>query len=391
MLSPQKSAFSLPPDVCYLNAARLSPLSKKVEAAGMEGMLLKRQPWKITAHHFFEQIEVLRKLFAQLINCPYPERIVSAPAVSYGMANVSANLQLKPMHEIIVLSGQFPSNYYPWWELAKRSGARLKVVEPPVTSGKNKTEAWNQALLEAIDHRTKLVAMPQLHWTDGTLFDLVAVREATRKHRCLLVVDGTQSVGAYPFDFAKIQPDVLVCAGYKWLMGPYGTGLAYYGPAFDQGKPIEEAWINREMSDDFTALLNYQEEYRQGAQRYEAGGRSNFISIPMLAAGIAQIMEWGVPNIAEYCSAISKATIAHIRDAGFEVSGDHHDKRAGHLFGIRFPHGFDVAALKQLLDERAIKVSFRGDAMRVSPYVYNTPEDLAQLAEALFEIQKASV
>ena len=69
----------------------------------------------------------------------------------------------------------------------------------------------------------------------------------------------------------EIQPDALVCAGYKWLMGPYGSGLAYYGKYFDQGKPIEESWINRKGSDDFSNLINYQEEYAKYAKRYSVG------------------------------------------------------------------------------------------------------------------------
>ena len=58
-----------------------------------------------------------------------------------------------------------------------------------------------------------------------------------------------------PFDLDEIQPDALVCAGYKWLMGPYGSGLAYYGKYFDQGKPIEESWINKKVVMIFRTLL----------------------------------------------------------------------------------------------------------------------------------------
>ena len=72
-------------------------------------------------------------------------------------------------------------------------------------------------------------------------------------------------------------------------MGPYGSGLAYYGKYFDQGKPIEESWINRKGSDDFSNLINYQEEYAKYAKRYSVGQQSNFINVEMLNEGIKQL------------------------------------------------------------------------------------------------------
>ena len=66
-------------------------------------------------------------------------------------------------------------------------------------------------------------------------------------------------VGALPFDVREIQPDALVCAGYKWLLGPYSIGVAYFGPRYDGGEPIEENWIARRGSEDFQRLVDYQD------------------------------------------------------------------------------------------------------------------------------------
>ena len=67
--------------------------------------------------------------------------------------------------------------------------------------------------------------MGMVHWADGTIFDLEKIRKKTKEVGALLIVDGTQSVGAMPFDVNKIKPDALVCAAYKWLMGPYGSAF----------------------------------------------------------------------------------------------------------------------------------------------------------------------
>ena len=131
-------------------------------------------------------------------------------------------------------------------------------------------------------------------------FNLEQIRKRTRDVGALLIIDGTQSVGVLPFDVKKIQPDALVCAGYKWLLGPYSIGLAYYGEYFDDGKPIEESWLNRMDSEDFSALVNYQASYQSGALRYDVGEHSNFVLVPMLIKSIKQLNQWGVANAQEY-------------------------------------------------------------------------------------------
>jgi selenocysteine lyase/cysteine desulfurase len=57
--------------------------------------------------------------------------------------------------------------------------------------------------------------------------------------------------------------------------------------------------------------------------------------------------------------------------------------RGAHLFGIRTPPSIDAARLQRALAERRVAVSLRGDAVRVAPNVYNTPDDVAALLDAL--------
>jgi selenocysteine lyase/cysteine desulfurase len=264
--------------------------------------------------------------------------------------------------------------------LCQENGSQLKTVSPPENLiGRGRI--WNERILEAIDNNTKLVALGHVHWADGTKFDLVNIRKRTRDVGALLVIDGTQSVGALPFDVKKIQPDALVCAGYKWLLGPYSMGLAYYGEYFDNGKPIEENWINRKFSEDFTGLVTYQNEYQPGAARYEVGERSNFILAPMMTAALKQINQWKPENIQAYCSKISKSPVEQLRNAGFWVEDE--DFRGSHLFGVRLPEGADLEKIKRGLKKNKISVSVRGDALRISPNVYNSENDLMKLVKTL--------
>ncbi len=376
----QRSKFSIPRGVTYLNCAYMSPLLKTVEKAGIKGLIAKRNPISISAADFFQTTELVRGEFASLIHSKRPKRIAMIPSVSYGLANVTRNLRLSPGDKIIVAADQFPSNYYPWQRLTHETNAILQTVSP--TDGlPSRGKIWNERILEAIDTRTKVVALGHVHWADGTLFDLEQIRVRTREVGALLVIDGTQSVGALPFDVQMIDPDALICAGYKWLMGPYSMGLAYYGEYFDKGIPVEENWINRRHSEDFSGLVQYQDEYQAGALRYEVGEHSNFIMIPMMLEALNQINRWNPAHVQEYCAKISKDAIEKLREMGGWVEEENF--RGHHLFGIRFPKGKSLDSVKEKMRKKKISVSFRGDSLRISPHVYNDSNDFARLLEVL--------
>jgi len=384
MLTSKRAQFTISPQVTYLNCAYMAPLLKVVEKEGVKGVRRKRNPAKISPQDFFTDTGLLRQEFAKLINAKDPTRIVTIPSVSYGLATVAKNLGIKKDQHIIVASEQFPSNYYPWQALCEETGASVKVISPP-EDFINRGNRWNEKILEAINATTRAVAIGHVHWADGTRFDLEAIRKRTKDVGALLIIDGTQSVGAMSFDAEKIKPDALVCGGYKWLLGPYSIGLAYYGEYFDNGRPVEENWMNRLKSEDFSALVNYHTNYQPGSLRYEVGEHSNFILVPMMIRALQELNNWGVARIQEYCKSISAESILRLKEKGFIIEDE--AWRGAHLFGVRLPQQVDLNKVKASLLKHRIYVSVRGSAIRVAPHVYNTEKDLHKLTKILFKIR----
>ena len=380
MLSCKYSKFSVPKNVTYLNCAYMSPLLKTVEKAGLRGVRLKRNPVDIPPQDFFTTTRLVRNEFATLINSSDANRIAIIPSASYGLANVSRNLRIQRGQHVLVAAEQFPSNYYPWETVCAENGAKVKVVSPE-NSSRDRGKDWNNKILECINTETRAVALAHVHWADGTMFNLAAIRKRTDEVGALLIVDGTQSVGALPFDVAKIKPDALVCAAYKWLLGPYSIGFAYYGDYFNDGKPIEENWINRLDSENFSGLVNYESGYQPGALRYSVGEHSNFILVPMALKALQQLNRWGIKNIQEYCHSITEPGIAKLREAGFII--EDLPFRSSHLFGIRHSGNFDPMTIRDKLNRHKVYVSIRGNAIRVSPNVYNNASDVDKLVKIL--------
>jgi selenocysteine lyase/cysteine desulfurase len=379
-LSCQKHLFHLDAAVHYLNGAYMSPLLASVEEAGLRALLRKRQPDKIAPQDFFTDTERLRGLFARLVNAPSAEQVALVPSASYGLAVVAKNLPAWRGQKIVVAEAQFPSNVYPWVALAEEKGLDFQIVAMP-TEPEHRGRRWNERLLDAIDERTALVSLGHIHWANGTVFDLQKMAEKVHAHGGLLVVDGTQSVGALPMDVQALGLDALVCAGYKWLMGPYSLGYAWFGPAFLNGQPLEENWVNRLHSEDFARLVDYQPAYQPGARRFDMGERSNFNLVPMGIAALEQLLAWEPANVQAYCRDLTAEATALWQQHGFW--SERPEARAAHLFGIQLPAHMEPSVLQQKLKAKNVHVSVRGDFVRIAPNVYNDAADVAALTEVL--------
>ncbi len=379
VLSCQASQFELPKNVIYLNCAYQSPLSIEVQNAGINGVRQKGRPFEIGVTDFFEPLSVLKDLYAQLIDLKDSERIAFHPSVSYGISIIAKNLPLKKGGNIVMPGDQFPSNYYAIEAWTKRNNVALRLIGPG-DGFENRGQVWNDRLLNAIDDQTIAVITDHVHWGDGTIFNLDKIRKKSRNHGALLIIDGTQSIGAFPLSIEKIKPDAVVCAGYKFLMGPYGCALTYFGDFFDHGEPIEYNWMNRLHSEDFSNLTNYRAEYRPKAFRYNVGECANFIMIPMLTAAIKQILNWGVENIQEYCKEIGSEFRENLRSKNYLVDDEY---SAAHLFGVYKEKGSIGNVFVDALKGKSIFISSRNGAIRVSPHVYNHKQHFDRLFNEL--------
>ena len=385
-LTCKQDEFSIEPGVHYLNCAYMGPLPKRSADAGEAGLRSKERPWEIFPSDFFERSDRLRSQFGRLVG-GRPDQVAIFPSVSYGIATAARNIRPGPGEEILLVGEQFPGNVYAWRRLAAECGCQIVTIDRPEADPQNPSAVgarWNERVLDAIGPRTRVVSMAPLHWTDGTRFDLEAIGRRAREAGAALIVDATQGVGGTPFDVQAIQPDMLVTGCYKWLLGPYSVAVAWMGPRFEGGVPLEEGWIARRGSDDFKGLVDYTDDYAPGAIRYDMGERSNFALMPVVNSSMDYLLEWGVDRIEDYIATISAQLISTARSLGFHLEEDRW--RSRHLFGLGMPAGIDLVDLKDRLEAARIYISLRGNSLRISPNVYNTEADIAALCEVLREV-----
>jgi selenocysteine lyase/cysteine desulfurase len=375
----QKELFQLPDGIHYLNCAYMAPLLKTVEEKGIEGLLKKRDPTSIRPVDFFTGVDEVRRGFSKIVHCP-PSQVAVMTSVSYGMNSVIRNIPYRSGQHALTISEEFPSCYYTAQRWCRTHGAELKIVARKEDLPR-KGEEWNRRILEAIQSDTAFLVMASVHWMNGTKFDLERIGNRCREVGARLIIDGSQSVGALPVDVGRYRIDALICAGYKWLMGPYSTALAYIHEDFNEGIPLEESWMTRPNSERFEKLTEYAEGYRPGAIRFDVGQSSNFITVPMLNESLGQLLSWGIQEIQDYCSLLAEPLIQAFKARNLPVEDETY--RAGHLLGLQLPGSVNGDMLVKELQERKVHVSLRGSNIRISINVFNTEEDIQQLIAAL--------
>ncbi len=375
---PQRHLFDVPDDVTYLNCAYMSPQLRSVTEAGLAAVADAEHPWELSVDDFFGPAEELRGLVASVLGAgDDPDGVALVPAVSYGVGVAAANLPIGPGRTVVVLAEQFPSHVYPWRAAVADAGGTVRVVE------RRDDRSWTDGVLDAIDATTAVVAVPNVHWTDGSAVDLETVGAAARAVDAALVVDATQSLGAMPFDVFAVRPDFVVAAGYKWLMGPYSLGYLWASPERRDGVPLEHGWITRDGAEDFARLVDYTDRLQTGARRYDVGERSNFVLVPMAIAALEQILAWGVPDIADALGASTARIVEEAERRGFEPTAD----RGPHLLGLRHARGIPDG-LPAALAAHRVHVSVRGDSIRVSPHLYNDETDIERFFSVLDEVAR---
>lgn len=350
MLADQRHLFEIPDDVAYLNCGYMGPLPRASRLAGERAMAKKSRPWEYGVRDFFDPAERSRELFAGLIGARADD-IAIVPAASYGIATAAANVRLEAGEAVLLLAEQFPSNVYAWREKAAEVGAEIVTVPRPAD------DDWTGAVLERLEPKVKVLALPHCHWTDGGLLDLEKIAHAARKQGAALVVDATQSLGALPFDVGAIQPDFLVAAAYKWLLGPYGYGFLYVAPRNQDGRPLEHNWIARGGSE-----------------------RSSLQLAPAAMASLELIQGWDVAEVQAALAEKTASIAAQAAELGLESAPAH--RRAGHFAGLRFAGGIPDG-LPEKLAAANVYVSVRGSSLRVTPHLYCTENDADRLLAVL--------
>ena len=299
-------------------------------------MARKQRPWTIRPADFFTEVEEVKAAFADVLGTPQREQVAVLPSVSYGMAIVARNLPFRPGQHIVVAGEQFPSNVHPWRRLAdtRRRGAR----RGPTRQRDGRAAAWNDALHDAIDERTAMLAIGARALGRWHAIRPAAARRAGARGR-RVGGDRWHAVGWRARLSVRRGPSRCgdVCR-LQVVDGAVRLRARVVRRVLQDGEPLEETWAGRRGSEDFRGLADYTDAYGPGSVRFDVGQRSNFITLPMAIEALRLVKEWG-PDASRRTVRRCGRRAGAAREAGYAIEDA--AWRGHHLVGVRPPRGAD--------------------------------------------------
>jgi selenocysteine lyase/cysteine desulfurase len=362
-------------ETIYLNNASVGPLPERTRRVLDEFNRKRAAPFQLPDRELLATLAQSRRLAAELVGAS-PEEIALAINTGFGLSLAARALPLRPGDIVLASDKEFPANVYPWM-LLKDSGVTLELA--PTTP-----EGWpdEAGLLNRLsDPRVRVLAVSLVQFSNGYTVDLARLSAATRASDTYLVVDAIQGVGQLPVDVKKTPVDILACGAQKWLLSPWGSGFVYVRRELvRQLSPSITGWMAFEGTEDFTRLTEYRDTLRGDARRFE------LITLPYqdfagMNASVGLLLSVGIQRIAEHLQALHAPVLDWAARHGVRVVSPRAEQGSG-ILCVQPP---DVGeAFRRLKGARVIS-SMREGAIRLSPHLYNTVEEMERVVDILEE------
>ena len=303
---------------------------------------------------------------------------INLVAYAWGRANVGEG------DEIILTQMEHHSNLIPWQQLAAEKGATIRYIE---IKPNGTLELGNLSGL--FGEHTKLLAMPHVSNSLGTINPAEEIVAEARKRGVTTLIDGAQAVPHMPVDVEAVGADFYAFSAHK-MLGPTGVGVLY---------------ARRELLEEMAPFLGGGEMIRkvtfEGATwndlpwKFEAG-TPNIADVIAFGSAIDYLDALGMDNVRRHEVEVTTYAMERLRglDDVTLYGPDEPDQRGGVVsfnYGDLHPH--DVGTI---LDRHGVAIraghpctqplmrclGVTGTA-RASFYIYNTRDEVDALIEGL--------
>jgi selenocysteine lyase/cysteine desulfurase len=296
-------------------------------------------------------------------------------------------MKFSPGDRILTARAEYVSNYIPFLQVAKRSGAVVEAIASEASG-----EICLDALDRAIDGNVRLIAITHVPTNGGLVNPAEEVGHIARRHGIPFLLDACQSVGQMPVDVKAIGCDMLSATGRKFLRGPRGTGFLYVRR--DRISELEPPFLDLQAA-EWTSPASY--KIRQDARRFEnwesyvAGRLGLGVAVDYamglgleairdrvfgLAARLRRALR-DIPGVAVHDIGKVQCGIVSFTKEGVAPSGVR-TRLAGKRINVSV-----TGASSTLLDMQARGLS---EAVRASVHYYNTEDEIDRFCAAVADI-----
>lgn len=307
---------------------------------------------------WLEEMAAYRDALADFVGAPRGT-VVTDVNTSTLLGRVGTALDFGNGRDRVVLSHlEFPSMPFLWRGFA-RYGAEV------VVAGESGPAFDTDALVAAIDERTRLVCVSHGSYTTGALLDVERIVARAREAGALVLLDAFQTVGVVPVDLKAFGVDFAVGGAHKWLCGAHTSFLYVRQELLPELRPAATGWFAADSPLSFAPL----KEWAPDAQRF-AGGMPVPLTAMMSRVGLDLFASVGIEEIRAHSLRCTDRIIERADKAGIIVLTPRNSR--GGVVVLSFPGDQTVHTR---LDAAGMVCSYRG-GLRVAPHVYNTLDEV---------------
>lgn len=361
----------------YLNAAGQAPMPRVALEAVQAALEWKKFPYVLTDHAELDLPGSVRGSIASLIGAQ-PEEIALTTGASAGLVALAYGIDWKHGDEVLTAYREFPLEYTTWRPMEAREGVTLRVITP--------RGQWITAedFIAGLSSKTRLVSVSLVRFDDGSMLDAQKLAEACHAQGTLLALDVSQCCGGIPLDVRKLGADFLICSGYKWLLGPYGTGFFWATrELLASFRPTPFYWQGIEGLKDYSDLIHENPKAAQSGRPWDAAETASYFNLAGWNASLTFLTQVGIEVVAKHNGKLIGQLRENLPCERCVWTSPVEQERRGPYgcFAGRSPA--DTQDIYARMKEARIFASLREGNIRVSTHLYNTEEDIDKVIRVI--------
>src|SRR5580693_9070234 len=369
-------------DATYLNFAAHAAIPRVALNAVQRSIAAKMQPHIVDDRSFFSVAASLRQTLATLIGAS-PDEIALTTGAGAGLAAIAYALKWSAGDEVIIARGEFPVHYATWKPMEAREGIKVQIALPQgqfIQSGD---------LIAAMTPRTWVISVSHVRFDDGSILDASALASACKKHGALMVLDVSQSCGAIPMDVRSLGADFIVCAGYKYLLSPFGTGFLWVKP---QNAHLLRAgpynWLSQDV-ESFARLNFVDPRPARTLSRWDAAEASSIynFNLTVMESSLKFVLNATPTRIHDHNQALISYLFERLPD-GYRLASPRQASQRGVFGCIEVGSRSNTESLYQTLRDKRFVVALREGRIRIAPHLLNSTKDIDRLLVSLAKARK---
>lgn len=359
-------------DMIYMNHAAISPLSFRVRDA-VGKYLEKRSLSDIECFPSAPKMSFEgKKLIAERLGTT-PDRIAYVMNTSDGLNIFASGLDWKQGDRVLLYRYEYPTNVYPFL-IRKHDG--VEVDHYDATDHRITVDV----IKEHLTPRTKVLSLSMVQFSTGYHADIEAIGKLCKERNIIFSLDAIQAFPHMPFDIEKWNVDFISVGGHKWLMSPEGIGFIYVSKTAQE--LISQSWMGAASVRNPFDYFNFDvERMRPDASRYE-NGTLNYPGIAALKASLELQQECGFDEVHNHTLFLTSRFAELFSKRGVKIVSPQGTGETSGIIAVEIENAEEIF---KKLRAKDIHVAVRRGFLRMSPFFYNTEEEVKKVINIVFD------